>query len=157
MVEKNFYWCKLFPYPILNAIARLHWCYFSVTSLNLHFRWRSICFQGHMQCLTTYVKPEAFNLCKTYKGFNLQPLIHIICFWTTIKSPSLHIVVKFYNPYKLYWLFFYLFQTKTHLTNYRLLVFISCIYRGGGGYSWTFLHMFKVTYWSLTFRARFQL
>lgn len=156
MLEKNFYWCKLFPYPIFNAIVRLHWCYFSLTSLNLHFRWRSICFQGHN------VWPPTWNQKHVIYVKHTKTLICSHWFTSSVFEPlSNHRVItllwNFITLINYIGFFFYLFQTKTHLTNYRLLVFISCIYRGGGGYSWTFLHMFKVTYWSLTFRARFQL
>lgn len=133
MLEKNFYWCKLFPYPILNAIVRLHWCYFSLISLNLHFRWRSICFQGHS------VWPPTWNQKHVIYVKHTKTFICSHWFTSSVFEPlSNHRVITLsWNFITLmnYIGFFYLFQTKTHLTNYRLLVFISCILhiRGGGG------------------------
>lgn len=131
MLENNFYWRKLFPYPILNAIVRLHWCYFSLTSLNLHFRWRSICFQGHN------VWPPTWNQKHVIYVKHTKTLICSHWFTSSVFEPlSNHRVItllwNFITLINYIGFFFYLFQTKTHLTNYRLLVFISCIYGGGG-------------------------
>lgn len=155
MVEKNFYWCKLFPYPILNAIVRLHWCYFSLTSWNLHCRWRSICFQGHS------VWPPTWNQKHVIYVKHTKTFICSHWFTSSVFEPlSNHRVItllwNFISLINYIGFFFISFRQKRTLQIIGFW-FSFHAYTGGGGYSWTFLHMFKVTYWSLTFRARFQL
>lgn len=154
MLEKNFYWCKLFPYPILNAIVRLHWCYFSLTSLNLHFRWRSICFQGHN------VWPPTWNQKHVIYVKHTKTLICSHWFTSSVFEPlSNHrVITLLWNFITLINYIGFFLSLSDKNAPYKLSAFgFHFIHIQRGRYSWTFLHMFKVTYWSLTFRARFQL